>query len=171
MNSAARHVPDAASVQDRDHVSAPLNEAVDQVRRAKPKQLMAQGDETLKGTRPRWLCHPQNFNEDQAAEFAQRKDLELKVARARAAKELFSQFWEYDEEGWARRFFRDGFGWVSRSRLQPLVEVAHRLKRHWENLVTYIRHRITKAVTEGLNSKTQHIKAKAKPARRSVRAG
>jgi hypothetical protein len=31
----------------------------------------------------------------------------LKVARAWAAKELFSKFWEYQEEGWARRFFKD----------------------------------------------------------------
>jgi hypothetical protein len=45
------------------------------------------------------------------------KDLQLKVARAWAAKELFSKFWEYQEEGWARRFFKDWFGWVSRSRL------------------------------------------------------
>jgi len=162
MNSAARHVPDAAIVHDRYHVSAHLNEAVDKVRRAEHKELMAQGDETLKGTRQLWLYNPQNFNEDQAAEFSQLKDLELKVARAWAAKELFSKFWEYHDEGWARRFFRGWFGWVSRSRLKPLVEVAHMLKRHLENLVTFIRHRITNAVTEGLNSKIQSIKANAR---------
>jgi phage gp16-like protein len=54
-------------------------------------------------------------------------NLHLKVARAWAAKELFSKFWEYQEEGWARRFFKDWFGWVSRSRLKPLVEVGQML--------------------------------------------
>lgn len=162
MKSAVRNVPQADIVHDRYHVSAHLNEAVDKVRRAEHKELMAQGDETLKGTRQLWLYNPQNFSEDQAAEFSQLKDLELKVARAWAAKELFSEFWEYHQEGWARRFFRYWFGWVSRSRLKPLVEVAHMLKRHLENLVTFIRHRITNAVTEGLNSKIQSIKANAR---------
>ena len=162
MKSAARHVPEADIVHDRYHVSAHLNEAVDKVRRAEHKELMAQGDETLKGTRQLWLYNPQNFDPEQADEFSKLKDLELKVARAWAAKELFSKFWEYHQERWARRFFRDWFGWVSRSRLKPVVEVAQMLKRHLENLVTYVRHRITNAVTEGLNSKIQSIKANAR---------
>ncbi len=36
------------------------------------------------------------------------------------------------------------------------------LKRHLENLLTYLRHRITNAVTEGLNSKIQAIKSAAR---------
>ena len=85
---------------------------------------MAQGDETLKGTRQLWLYNPENFSPEQVEEFSALKDLHLKVARAWAAKELFSQFWEYREEGWARRFFKDWFGWVSRSQLKPVVEAA-----------------------------------------------
>jgi transposase len=162
LKSIARQVPAADIVHDRYHVSAHLNEAVDQVRRAEHKELLAQGDETLKGTRQLWLYNPQNFAPEQAEAFSQLKDLELKVARAWAAKELFSKFWEYQQEGWARRFFRDWFSWVSRSRLKPVVEVAHMLKRHLEHLVTYIRHRITNAVTEGLNSKIQSLKANAR---------
>ena len=71
-------------------------------------------------------------------EFPGLKDLNLKVARAWAAKELFSKFWEYQQEGWARRFFKDWFGWMSRSRLKPMIEVAQMLKRHLENLLTYL---------------------------------
>jgi len=36
------------------------------------------------------------------------------------------------------------------------------LKRHLENLLTYLKHRITNAVTEGLNSKIQSIKSAAR---------
>jgi transposase len=134
-------------------------EAVDRVRRQEYKDLMAQGDETLKGTRQLCLYNPQNFSQDQAEESSALKDLQLKVARAWAAKELFSKFWEYREEGWARRFFRDWFGWVSRSRLKPMVEVAQMLKPHLDNLLTYLKNRITNAVTEGLNSKIQSLKS------------
>lgn len=155
-------VPDADIVHDKFHVSKYLGEAVDKVRRQEHKELMAQGDETLKGTRQLWLYNPQNFRPEQADDFSALKDLHLKVARAWAAKELFSKFWEYQQEGWARRFFKDWFGWVSRSRLKPLIEVAHMLKRHLDNLLTYLEHRITNAVTEGLNSKIQSLKSAAR---------
>jgi len=157
-----KQVPEADIVHDKFHVSKYLGEAVDKVRRQEHKELMAQGDETLKGTRQLWLYNPQNFSPDQAEEFSTLKDLQLKVARAWAAKELFSKFWEYQQEGWARRFFKDWFGWVSRSRLKPVVEVARMLKRHLENLLTYLKHHITNAVTEGLNSKIQSLKSAAR---------
>lgn len=162
IQSIRKEVPGAEIVHDKFHVSKYLGEAVDKVRRAEHKQLMAQGDETLKGTRQLWLYNPQNFSEEQAEEFGALKDLHLKVARAWAAKELFSKFWEYRSEGWARRFFKGWFGWVSRSRLQPVIEVARMLKRHLDHLVTYVRHHITNAVTEGLNSKIQSLKSAAR---------
>ena len=157
-----KEAPNADVVHDRYHVSAYLNEAVDKVRRQEHKELLAQGDETLKGTRQLWLYNPKNFEVEQAAVFEQLKDLNLKVARAWAAKELFSKFWEYANEGWARRFFKDWYGWVSRSRLKPMIEVAQMLKRHLDELLTYMKHRITNAATEGLNSKIQSLKAAAR---------
>ncbi len=162
IRTAQKQAPNADIVHDKFHVSKYLGEAVDKVRRQEHKELMAQGDETLKGTRQLWLYNPQNFSENQAEEFSALKDLQLKVARAWAAKELFSKFWEYQQEGWARRFFKDWFGWVSRSRLKPVVEVAQMLKRHLDNLLTYLKHRITNAVTEGLNSKIQSLKSAAR---------
>ena len=162
IQSIQQAVPEADIVHDKFHVSKYLGEAVDKVRRQEHKELLAQGDETLKGTRQLWLDNPQNFSPEQRKEFAQLKDQQLKVARAWAAKELFSKFWEYQEEGWARRFFKDWFGWVSRSRLKPMTDVAGMLKRHLENLLTYLKHHITNAVTEGLNSKIQSIKSAAR---------
>ncbi len=157
-----KEVPDADIVHDKYHVSSYLGKAVDQVRRQEHKELMAQGDETLKGSRQLWLYNPENFSPEQRSEFGALKDLHLKVARAWAAKELFSKFWGYQGEGWARRFFKGWYGWVSRSRLRPLVEVGQMLKRHLDNLLTYLKHHITNAVTEGLNSKIQNIKAAAR---------
>jgi transposase len=162
IQTVREQVPDADVVHDKFHVSKYLNEAVDKVRRQEHKELLAQGDETLKGSRQLWLYNPQNHSAEQASEFATLKALNLKVARAWAAKELFTKFWQYQEAGWARRFFRDWFGWISRSRLKPMIAVARMLKRHLENLLTYLQHRITNAVTEGLNSKIQSIKSAAR---------
>ena len=51
---------------------------------------------------------------------------------------------------------------MSRSRLKPMVTVAQLLKRHLPNLLTYLKHHITNAVTEGLNSKIQSLKSAAR---------
>lgn len=102
-----------------------------QVEAAAVEELMARGDETPKGTRQLWLYNPQHFSEPQAEEYSALKDLHLKAARAWAAKELFSKFWEYQQEGWARRFFKHWSGWVGRSQLKPVVEVPRRPSVTW----------------------------------------
>ena len=51
------------------------------MRRQEHKELTAQGDETLKGSRQLWLYNPENFSPEQRSEFGALKDLHLKVAR------------------------------------------------------------------------------------------
>jgi transposase len=155
-------LPQADLVHDKFHVAKHLNEAVDTVRRAEHKDLMAQGDETLKHTRQLWLFNPLHFTEQQAADFEHLKWSGLKVARAWAIKELFSKLWTYCYEGSARKFFKHWYGWAARSRLKPVIKVAKMIRRHLENILTYLRHSITNAVTEGLNSKIQSIKSNAR---------
>ncbi|MBA2435890.1 MAG: transposase [Chthoniobacterales bacterium] len=103
-----------------------------------------------------------HFSEEQAADFERLKFSGLKVARAGAIKELFSKLWNYGYEGSARKFFKNWFGWAARSRLNPVIKVAKMSKRHLENILTYLRHPITNAVTEGLHSKIQAIKSNAR---------
>lgn len=155
-------VPQAALVHDKFHIAKHLNEAVDTVRRQEHKDLMAQGDATLKNTRQLWLFNPLNFSDEQAADFEHLKLSGLKVARAWAIKELFSKLWTYCYEGSARKFFKSWYGWAARSKLKPIIKVAKMIKRHLENILTYLRHAITNAVTEGLNSKIQSIKFNAR---------
>ena len=52
-------------MHDKFHVSKYLGEVADKVRRQEHKELMAQDDETLKGTRQLWLYNPENFNPEQ----------------------------------------------------------------------------------------------------------
>jgi transposase len=62
----------------------------------------------------------------------------------------------------ARKHFRWWHGWAVRSRLQPMVETALMLKRRLENILTYLRHRITNAASESINSKIQWVKYTAR---------
>ena len=155
-------VPQAALVHDRFHISAHLNDAVAAVHREENRRLQKLGDERLKGTQRLFGFDPDKLDEEQAVKFAELKGSDLKSARAWAMKEVFRRFWYYSYEGSARKFFKEWYGWASRSRLQPMVKVAKMLQRHFENIITYLRYPITNAVSEGLNSKIQAIKSNAR---------
>jgi transposase len=162
LKATRQEAPQAAIVHDKFHVAAHLNKAVDRVRRQEHKALLAAGQETLKGTKQLWLMNPLNMDPGQWASFAQLRNSDLKVARAWAAKELFTKLWTYRYEGSARKFVRQWWSWVSRSRLKPLIKVGRMILKHLENILTYVKHPITNAVTEGLNSRIQEIKANAR---------
>jgi transposase len=160
--SVQTHAPQAEVVHDRFHISKHLNEAVDQVRRQEHKTLKKEGDDRLTGSKQLWLFNPENLSEEQALKFKLLKDQELKTARAWAIKEQFRWFWEYRYAGAAEKFFVDWYNWAVRSRLPPIVKVAKMLKRHLPNLLSYFRHRITNAMSEGFNSKIQALKSAAR---------
>ncbi len=121
-------LPQADVVQDQSHVTAWWNDAVDKGRRQEQKELMAGGDQRLKGRRQLWLYGLEKVGPERLEEFNRLRQLKLEVARAWAMKETFSEFWGCASQGWARRFLGRWFGWVRRSRLRPVVEVALMLK-------------------------------------------
>jgi hypothetical protein len=70
--------------------------------------------------------------------------------------------YSYVYERPARKHFRWWHNWAVRSRLQPMIEVARMLKRRFENIITYLRHRITNAASESINAKIQWVKYTAR---------
>jgi len=87
---------------------------------------------------------------------------ELKVGRAWSIKEAFRHFWSYRYKGSAISFFKKWYFWATHSKLKPIIKSAKTLKRHFEGIIAYLKHRITNAVSEGINSKIQSIKANAR---------
>ena len=157
-------IPDAESkiVFDRFHIAKHLNDGVDRVRRAEAKELRARGDDRLVGTKYAWLRAPDNFDAEAWRDFAPLRQSNLKVARAWAIKETAAKLWDYRYVGAARTFFRRWYFWVTHSRLGPMIEKAKMIKRRLPNVLTYIKHRITNATSEGLNSKIQWIRYTAR---------
>lgn len=58
----------------------------------------------------------------------------------------------------AEEFFNLWYAWAKRCRLRSVIKVAKMLKRHLPNLLSYFRHRITNATSEGFNSVIQALK-------------
>ena len=153
---------DKKIVYDKYHIAAHLAKAVDQVRRAENKRLRAAGDKRLSGTKYAWLRHPANFSEEAWREFRALRESDLKTARAWALKETAMRLFDYRRESAARAFFEQWLGWARRIRLTPMLAVARMLAARLDNILTYLKHRITNAVSESLNSRIQWVKATAR---------
>jgi len=164
VNSVLKHVPNAEKkiVFDKFHVAKALGEAVDKVRRAENKALLARKDKRLVGTKYDWLRNPANFKDGAWEEFRELRESKLKTARAWALKEQGMAFWDYPSARQAERHFTWWYRWATRSRLEPMIKRAKSLKERLPNLLTYFKRHLTNAMSESLNSKIQWIKYKAR---------
>jgi transposase len=156
-------VPEAAGkiVFDRFHVMGYLGKAVDTVRKQEHRELMASGDETLKGSKYLWLYSRENVPPRRRDAFDALRRNELKVGRAWAIKESLRRLWHYvyPASGW--KFWTRWYFWATHSRLEPIRTAAGTVRRHIDNILTYYQHPVTNAMSEGLNSKIQKIKSMA----------
>jgi transposase len=158
--STAAHVPDGRSkiVFDRFHIMKQMNEAVDTVRKQENRLLVERGIDVLKGTKFLWLAAQENVPESQSDWFRLIRESHLKTARAWAIKEALRLLWEYQRQGWAERYWKQWYFWATHARLAPVRKVARMIHRHLDGVFSYFDHRITNAVSEGLNSKIQTVK-------------
>ena len=163
INATRAHVPQAEKkiVFDRFHVTRLISEAVDKVRRQENKALVARGDYRLRGTKHLWLANEENVPEWRQKEFDTIRKGNLRTSRAWAIKEALRQFWNYTYAVWAEKFFNRWYFWATHSRMAPVIKAAKTLKTHLQNLLTYFKHRISNATSEGLNSKIQIVKQMA----------
>ena len=155
-------LPNADIVHDKFHLAGYLNKAVDTVRKQENTALRKEGYDYLVGTKYLWLMNTKNWNEKHKLKFNEIKLSSAKTSRAWAIKESFSNFWDYLYMASAKKYFKRWYFWATHSRLKPIVKVAKMLKRHIDNILTYFKHRISNAVSEGINSKIQNIKANAR---------
>jgi len=163
-NSVRAHLegPEEKIVFDRFHVMSHMTTAVDTVRKAEHRRLRANGDNLLAGTKYLWLHSAENLPERHAERFAALRGVELKTGRAWAIKEDLRYLWDYVRRGWAEKHWKRWYFWATHSRLEPVVEVARMIKRHWNGVMAFFSHRLTSATAEGINSRIQAIRVQAR---------
>jgi len=162
INATKDVVPQADIVHDKYHVAGYLGKAVDSVRKSENKTMIKEGSNILKGTKYLWLSNPKNLSRDAKKDFREAMRTELKVGRAWSIKESFRHFWDYSYLGVAINYFKRWYFWATHSRLKPIIKAAKTIKRHFSGIIAYLKHHITNAVSEGINSKIQSIKANAR---------
>lgn len=163
LASIREHVPEAEKklVFDRYHLMTHLIKAVDSVRKEEHRELKREGYDVLTGTKYLWLYSRENLPAKHRGMFSVLRRKRLRTARAWALKESLRDFWAYRSPAWALKHFEAWYAWAIRSRLKPIKDVARMFRKYLVNILTFLKHRITNAVSEGLNSTIQTIKKMA----------
>ena len=164
IKSTKKHLPEADKkiVFDKLHVAQHLGEAVDKVRRGENKELREGGDDRPVGTKYDWLKGRDKFDHKDWRAFCRLRCGNLKTSLAWAMGKQAMKPWDYTYRGAAENHFRWWYRWATHSRLKPMIEKAKMLKTHLKNILSYLTHPITNALSESLNSKIQWVKYTAR---------
>jgi transposase len=157
IKGTADSLPNAAVTFDRFHAVKIVNDAVDQVRRAERKAHVL-----LKGTRYIWLRNPENLSERQRATLDALPTRTLKTARAYQIRLAFQDLYEQDSPEQAAQYLKRWYFWATHSRLEPVIDAARTVKRHWDGILRWFNSKIANGLIEGINSLVQAAKSKAR---------
>jgi transposase len=155
------HCPNAKLVLDRFHIAKALNNAVDEVRKEQWRNVGGDRRKALKGIR--WILfrnHENRSKEDKCTLDALRKS-NRRIYRASVLKDEFDTFWDFKAPWAARRFLKNWTTTALKSRLDPLRKFVKTIRKHSEDIITFVECRITNAKAEGLNRIIRMIKNRA----------
>ena len=157
IKGTAAYLPNANITFDKFHAVKIINDAVDLVRRAEQKDRPE-----LKKTRYIWLKNQCNLSEAQLAALGGLTDLNLKTARAYQIRLTFQDLYAQPSREAAEAFLKKWYFWATHSRLDPVIEAAGTIKRHWDGILRWFDSKIANGILEGINSLVQAAKAKAR---------
>ena len=156
----AAQMSQALHILDRFHITAHLNDALDQVRRAEGHRLQGR-PQAAKLKRMRWKLLRRGSRVRGHAKHKLWGLLRTKLATGRAwmLKETFEDFWRYRSLTWARAFLSVWTERALRSRIEPMRNVACLLRSHEELILNWFRAKgeISNGPVEGLNNKIRVV--------------
>lgn len=151
-------LPHAQIVFDRFHVQALVNTAVDEVRRSGWREVKGTpAAPSVKGLRWALLKDPLTLTETQQAKLADLQRVNGPIFRAYVLKEQFREILDRRQVNVVRSLLLKWCAWAARSRLPAFVKVQRTIREHLEEIVAYVRWRVTNGPTEGLNTKARLV--------------
>jgi len=155
--------PQAAIVFDKFHILRHLNDALDEVRRAEYARLAGKERSYIKGQRYTLLSNKENLTRSGRRNLRKVLKANSRLNAAYLLRESFGQLWDYEREGWARRFFENWRESLKWQRLKPFEKFAAMIDKHWDGIAAYCRpeNKVSLGFVEGLNNKIRVIQRRS----------
>jgi len=155
--------PQAAIIFDKFHILRHLGNALDEVRRSEYARLAGKERSYIKGQRYTLLSHKENLTRSGRRNLRKVLKANSRLNAAYVLRESFGQLWDYEREGWARRFFENWRESLKWQRLKPFETFAVMIDKHWDGIAAYCRpeNKVSLGFVEGLNNKIRVIQRRS----------
>jgi transposase len=162
-NVTVARAPQAAILYDKFHIMRHLGDALDEVRKSEYRRLSGQDRSYIKGQKYTLLSRRENLTLKGRQALKKVLMANKRLNTAYLLRESFGQLWDYEREGWARRFFENWRASLKWQRLKPYEEFAEMIDRHWDGIAAYCRpeNKVSLGFVEGLNNKIRVIQRRA----------
>jgi len=162
-NATLARAPQAAILFDKFHIMRHLGEALDKVRKSEYARLSGRDRRYIKGQKYTLLSHRENLSLEGRQALKTLLAANKRLNTAYLLKESFGQLWDYEREGWARRFFENWRAALKWQRLEPYEKFAQMIDRHWGGIAAYCKpeNKVSLGFVEGLNNKIRVIRRRA----------
>jgi transposase len=158
IKAVRERLPLAQIVFDRFHVQQLVSAAVDETRRdewQRLREIDAAAAQSIKHTRWALLRNPWNLTPAQEDRLATLQRTNSPLYRAYLLKESFASILDRRQPGVVKQLLLSWTAWASRSRLPAFVRVAKTIRAHLDDIVAYVRWRLTNGLIEGLGNKAR----------------
>ncbi|HHM01656.1 MAG TPA: ISL3 family transposase, partial [Caldithrix abyssi] len=157
ISGTLKHFPEAKIVFDRFHIKKILNQAVDEVRKSERRIHNA-----LKGHKYTFLKSARNLSKKQKHAKLELMEAYPALGETVRLQELFDDFFEFSDTDEAAAFLAYWCDLARESKIQPMIKFASVIKSHWTGVINYVRAKISNGILEGINSKIQLAKSRAR---------
>jgi len=157
ISGVTKEFAQASITFDRFHVKKLLNKAMDDVRK-----LERRSHQLLKGHKYTFLKANKRLSDRQRKERDELLELYPVLGEAYRLKQLFDDFWEMENIQDAAGFLAFWCDLVREAGIIPFIKFSNTVIAHWSGIVNYIDSRISNGVLEGINSKIQLVKRRAR---------
>ena len=157
ISGVSNQFKNAAITFDRFHIKQHLNNAMDEVRKRERAE-----HEILKHHKYTFLKSNANLTKKQRKDRDELIELFPTLGQAYRFKELFDDFWDMQNPQDAEAFLCYWCDIVEESMIIPFHKFVNLLKTHWSGIINYIHSRISNGILEGINSKIQLAKRRAR---------
>jgi transposase len=157
------HASNAQIVYDKFRIIGHLGKAMDRLRKQEYARLTGDDRRYIKGTKYTLLSRWDNLTTDGRAALQELFRVNKRLYRAYLLKESFGQLWDYQTEGWARRFFDQWKRSLRWQKMRPFEEFAFMIESHWDGIAAYCHpeNKIPLGFVEGFNSKIRSLQRRA----------
>lgn len=161
--STKKNAPQTAILYDKFHVMRHLGEALDEIRKQEYARLSGKNRKYIKGQKYILLSNRENLSLEGKASLRLLMKANKRLQTAYLLKESFGQLWDYQSEGWARRFFENWKESLKWQKLKPYEDFVKLIEKHWDGIAAHcnMEHKVSLGFVEGLNNKIRVIQRRA----------